>query len=94
MDHPVFTSNRVKEARLPSLSLTQDLPTASYVLVLEASAKTDGVMRVQWGSGKNESQSIKIHYNETWSKYRIDFAAINAFSQLQVFYKMELRFVR
>ena len=74
-----------KEARLPSLSLMQDLPTASYVLELEASPKTDGEMRVQWGSGKDESQSIKIHYSETWSKYRIDFAAKNAFSQLQVF---------
>ena len=80
-----YFKSGVKEARLPSLSLMQDLPAASYVLVLEASPKKDGVMRVQWGSGKNESQSMKIHYNETWSKYRIDFAAKNAFSQLQVF---------
>ena len=41
-------------------------------------------MRVQWGSGKDESQSIKTHYNEN-CQVPDRFAAKNAFSQLQVF---------
>ena len=56
-----YFKSGVKEAMLPSLSLTQNLPAASYVLQLECSTKTDGVMRVQWGSGKDESQSIRIN---------------------------------
>ena len=77
MDHPVFYfKSGVKESRLPSLSLNQDLPTSSYVLQMEASTKTDGEMRVQWGSGKDEGQSIKISKKETWSNHRIDFVLL------------------
>ena len=80
-----YFKSGVKEAMLPSLSLTQDLPAASYALQLEAYPKTDGVMRVQWGIGKNESQSIRINKKEIWSNHRIDFVAQKAISKLQVF---------
>ena len=82
-----YFKSGVKEAMLPSLSLTQDLPAASYVLQLECSTKTDGVMRVQWGSGKDESQSIRINKKETWSNHRVDFVAQKAISKLQVFFQ-------
>ena len=52
---------------------------------MKAFPKIDGVVRVQWGGGKNESQSIRINKKEIWSNHRIDFVAQKAFSQLQVF---------
>ena len=80
-----YYKSGIEEPVLPSISLARNLPAASYVLLMKAVSKQDGVARVQWGSEPAESQSFQTSGKEHWEEYRIEFAAQKAFNKMQIF---------
>ena len=77
-----YYKSGIEEPILPSISLIQDLPAASYVLLMNAAAKKEGFARVQWCGKKTESESIQIDGHGNWVDYRIQFAAQKTFSKM------------
>ena len=82
-----YYKSGIEEAISPSISLIQNLPAASYVLLMKANAKEEGFARVQWGNEQTESESIQIEGPGNWVDCRIQFAAQKAFNKMQIFFQ-------
>lgn len=82
-----YYKSGIEEAISPSISLIQNLPAASYVLLLKATSKEEGFARVQWGEEQTESESIQIEGLGNWVDCRIQFVALKAFKKMQIFFQ-------
>ena len=75
----------IGEAILPSIELSQDFPAGSYVLQVSAKTREEGIAKVQWGSGDEEVQVVKMQGSDQWIEQQIDFVAKKGFKRIQFF---------